>query len=98
MAQRKENILFAHSGGPTALINAIASTVYSECNNQTLYIAKNGVDGIINRHIIEASSISDTSWQSIANSPASSFGSSRLHLPPISDTTFYQSLFVPCRF
>ena len=52
------NLLVAHSGGPTPVINAslagvISSAPQSEDDTEELYGAINGVEGILNENLID---------------------------------------------
>lgn len=83
MNAAKPNILFAHSGGVTAVINTVASALakISRENQHELYISPMGIIGLKQDPLIAASSLTASEWENIHNSPSSSFGSSRAMLP-----------------
>lgn len=83
MENKRKNILFIHSGGVTSVVNTVASVIYdcAKRDDRQMYIAKFGVDGIANLDFLLASSITDTEWSKISQTPGSSFGSSRKRFP-----------------
>ena len=73
--------LLAHSGGPTAVINASLLGVVEEARKHAgiaaVYGARYGIDGILAQDLIDLSAQSDAALLDVANTPSSALGSSR---------------------
>jgi len=73
--------LLAHSGGPTAVINASLLGVVEEARQQpdfrAVYGARFGIDGILNGDFVDLLAQSEATLLGVANSPSSALGSSR---------------------
>ena len=83
MPSTESNILFTHSGGVTSVVNTVASTLADLSKNASrkLYISRFGILGILDGDFIDAHAIPQSEWELIAQTPGSSFGSSRTSLP-----------------
>ena len=81
------NCIIAQSGGPTAVINS--SVVGLLKGNEDLgifekvYGGLNGIEGILNRNIIDLSSISSEEIQNFRFTPSSGLGSCRYKLKDV---------------
>lgn len=82
-----KNILYAQSGGPTAVINASACGVIETARkmmpDSTVFAAKNGIIGVLNEELIDTSLESATAIAALRHTPASAFGSCRYKLKKI---------------
>ena len=75
--------IIAQSGGPTAVINSSLLGVIDaakKMNMAHIYGALNGIDGIINQHIIDLNNEDEKELQYLKNTPSAALGSVRLHL------------------
>ena len=81
---KKNNAIYAQSGGPTAVINATASGIVSVLKKNkfvnNLFISINGILGIINEKFINISKIKNKHVFLIQNTPGCAFGSCRYNL------------------
>ena len=79
-----KNILYAQSGGPTAVINSSACGVIetARASDQfgTVFAAKNGIIGALNEELIDTSLESAQDIAGLRHTPASAFGSCRYKL------------------
>lgn len=78
------NCIIAQSGGPTAVINASAVGIY-EKNLETKYFDKvyfgiNGIEGILNKNIIDSDSLNKDNVLNLKQTPSSGLGSCRYKL------------------
>lgn len=78
------NCIIAQSGGPTAVINASAIGIY-EKNLETKYFDKvyfgiNGIEGILNKNIIDSDSLNRENILNLKQTPSSGLGSCRYKL------------------
>ncbi|HLD84414.1 MAG TPA: 6-phosphofructokinase, partial [Coxiellaceae bacterium] len=84
-----KNILYAQSGGPTAVINASACGVIEAarmlCPKSTIFAAKNGILGVLNDELIDTSAESSENIALLRHTPASAFGSCRHKLKKIEE-------------
>src|SRR3990167_3615014 len=81
----KKNVIYAQSGGPTAVINSSACGVIQAARKNsdrmgTVFAAKNGITGVLNEELFDTSHESDAAIESLMHSPASEFGSCRYKL------------------
>lgn len=80
------NMLIAHGGGPTPVINSsllgavIEAKKYTSIKN--IYGARFGVEGILKDKLIDFGSISNTTLAKLSVTPASALGSCRRKLEP----------------
>lgn len=94
---QKGNLLFAQSGGPTAVINASAAGVISEAQKIKAYgkilCAHFGMDGILKEDFYDVTALTKKQLKLLAETPASAFGSCRFKLPDVkTDPTVYEKL------
>lgn len=85
------NCIIAQSGGPTSVINS--SVVGLVKGNEELklydkvYGGLNGIEGILNKNIIDLSSLSNEELNIFANTPSSGLGSCRYKLKPLEESS-----------
>lgn len=93
---KKGNLLFAQSGGPTAVINASAAGVISQAKKsgfENVLCAHFGMDGILKEDFFVVTDITNKQLELLAKTPASAFGSCRFKLPQESkDPTIYEKI------
>lgn len=79
-----KNILYAQSGGPTAVINSSACGVIETARqlmpNSTIFAAKNGIIGVLQEDLINTNLESADDIAALRHTPASAFGSCRFKL------------------
>lgn len=79
-----KNILYAQSGGPTAVINSSACGVIETARASgqfgTVFAAKNGIIGALKEELIDTSLESAEAIAGLRHTPASAFGSCRYKL------------------
>lgn len=79
-----KNVLIAHGGGPTAVINASLYGALIELKNQNfkgkIYAPRFGSEGLVNEDFIELQDLSEKELEVLKNTPGSSIGSSRFPL------------------
>lgn len=75
----RKNILFAQSGGPTAVINASCFGIIDEGRKLggRIFAGKHGVEGILKDNLIEVTNVSDERLEMLRYSPSAAFGSCR---------------------
>ncbi len=80
----KKNLLIAHGGGPTAVINASLYGVIKEAMKTNcvgcIYGAVHGIEGVLNEHFINLSKQSKTQISLLPYTPSSALGSCRRKL------------------
>ncbi len=86
----KGNLLYAQSGGPTAVINTTAAAVIDTArrNRKTIgkvYAAVNGIIGALREELVDTASISPPDLKRLAATPGSAFGSCRFKLKSFED-------------
>ena len=91
-----KNVLYAQSGGVTAVINATACGVIQTAKNypnhiNKVYAAKNGILGALQEELIDTYSESPEAIQSLLHTPGGAFGSCRYKLK--NDGNEYTRLF-----
>ena len=92
-----KNILYAQSGGPTAVINGSACGVIEAarklCPDAKVFAGKNGIIGVLNDELIDTSAESAEEIALLRHTPASAFGSCRYKLKKMEeDDTEYRKL------
>ena len=92
-----KNILYAQSGGPTAVINASAcgliETARKLMPDAKILAGKNGIMGVLNDELIDTSFESDAEIALLKHTPASAFGSCRYQLKKMEqDDSEYRQL------
>ncbi|MDP3562556.1 MAG: 6-phosphofructokinase [Legionellaceae bacterium] len=80
-----KNVMYAQSGGVTAVINASACAVIQTARQHpeqmgTVYAAKNGIIGALNEELIDTSLESDAAIAKLMHTPSGAFGSCRYKL------------------
>ena len=86
-----KNLLIAQSGGPTSAINASLSGIIQEAMRHSeigeIYGAVNGIEGVLDRKIIELKSQFPTQkeFELLECTPAMALGSCRFRLPALDD-------------
>lgn len=93
------NIVIAQSGGPTCAINASLAGIYSAAvasgQIQTVYGARNGVEGILHDNLIDLSTLltDDAQLALLKRTPSTVLGSCRCKLPlPEEDERPYHTI------
>ena len=81
---KNRNVLYAQSGGVTAVINATAAGVIEAGRNSKkigkIFAAKNGILGALNEELIDTSFESDREIAKLKHTPGGAFGSCRYKL------------------
>jgi 6-phosphofructokinase len=88
-------LLYAQSGGVTAVINATASAVISEARARKVKVlaARNGILGALREELIDTSKESVASIRALAHTPGGAFGSCRFKLKSLEqDRAKYERL------
>jgi len=88
-------LLYAQSGGVTAVINASASAVISEARARKVKVlaARNGILGALREELIDTSKESTATIRSLAHTPGGAFGSCRVKLKSLEqDRAKYERL------
>ncbi|HEX6613763.1 MAG TPA: 6-phosphofructokinase [Rhodanobacteraceae bacterium] len=78
-------LLYAQSGGVTAVINATAAAVIETCRKHkiTAYAARNGILGALREDLIDTSKESPATIKALRHTPGGAFGSCRYKLKSI---------------
>jgi 6-phosphofructokinase 1 len=79
------NLLYAQSGGPTAVINATAAAVIEAARGARkrigrIYAARNGIIGALREELFDTGSLSPAELRAFGASPGAGFGSCRFKL------------------
>ncbi len=88
-------LLYAQSGGVTAVINATASAVIQAARARKIKVlaAKNGILGALREELIDTSRLSLAQVRALAHTPGGAFGSCRVKLKSLeADAARYQRL------
>ncbi|NYZ63385.1 6-phosphofructokinase [Luteimonas deserti] len=88
-------LLYAQSGGVTAVINATASAVLQEARSRRVKVlaARNGVLGALREDLVDASKLPLATVRALAHTPGGTFGSCRYKLKSIeADRAKYERL------
>lgn len=85
-----KNVLYAQSGGVTAVINASASGLIAKAREYSehigvIYAAHNGILGVLNEELIDTSNITAATLAALAHTPGGAFGSCRYKLGSLDD-------------
>ncbi|CAN5642666.1 6-phosphofructokinase [soil metagenome] len=89
------NLLYAQSGGVTAVINATASAVITEARARKVKVlaARNGILGALREELIDTSKESAATIRALAHTPGGAFGSCRYKLKSLeADRAKYERL------
>ena len=92
---RQGTLLYAQSGGVTAVINATASAVIQEARARGIKVlaARNGILGALREDLIDTSRDSIAAIRALAHTPGGAFGSCRYKLKSLDqDRTRYERL------
>ena len=85
-----KNCIVAQSGGPTSVINASAIGVLEENNSShyydNVYAGINGIQGILNNHIVNLSTLPYDEVKGLKYTPSSGLGSCRYKLKPYDES------------
>ncbi|HUH31592.1 MAG TPA: diphosphate--fructose-6-phosphate 1-phosphotransferase, partial [Rhodanobacter sp.] len=81
------NLLYAQSGGVTAVINATAAGVIetARANGVKAYAARNGILGALRENLIDTSKETAAAITALAHTPGGAFGSCRYKLKSLED-------------
>jgi 6-phosphofructokinase len=88
-------LLYAQSGGVTAVINATASAVIAEARSRRVRVlaARNGILGALREDLIDTSAESPAAIRALADTPGGAFGSCRVKLKSLeADRDRYERL------
>ncbi|MBP6299725.1 MAG: 6-phosphofructokinase [Arenimonas sp.] len=91
----KGRLLYAQSGGVTAVINASASAVLARARAKKIPVlaGKNGILGILREQLFDTESLSASEIKALAHTPGGAFGSCRYKLKSLEqDFAQYQRL------
>ena len=91
----KGNLLYAQSGGVTAVINATACAVIETCRRHriTAYAARNGILGALREELIDLAKEDRTAIAALRHTPGGAFGSCRFKLKSLdADRPRYERL------
>jgi ATP-dependent phosphofructokinase / diphosphate-dependent phosphofructokinase len=80
-------LLYAQSGGVTAVINATAAAVIETCRRHkiTAYAARNGILGALREDLIDTTRESPAAIRALRHTPGGAFGSCRVKLKSLED-------------
>ena len=88
-------LLYAQSGGVTAVINATASAVLQAARARKVRVlaARNGILGALREELIDTTTLSTAKVKALAHTPGGAFGSCRLKLKSVeADRARYERL------
>jgi 6-phosphofructokinase 1 len=91
----KGSLLYAQSGGVTAVINASAGAVIQAATRRRVRVlaARNGILGALREELVDASRLSPAQVRALANTPGGAFGSCRVKLKSLeADRPKYERL------
>lgn len=93
-----KNLLYAQSGGVTAVINATAAAVIETARASgrigRVLAARHGLVGVLDEALLDTSALSADDLARLARTPGGAFGSCRFDLPDLDvDATHYDRLF-----
>ena len=95
MPQPAPTLLYAQSGGVTAVINATASAVIGEARARKVraLAARNGILGALREELVDTSKESAAAIRALAHTPGGAFGSCRVKLKSLeADRARYERL------
>lgn len=80
-------LLYAQSGGVTAVINATAGAVVERAREAgiTVYAARDGIVGALAENLVDTGAESDAAIAALAHTPGGAFGSCRYRLKSLED-------------
>lgn len=91
----KGRLLYAQSGGVTAVINASASAVLAQARARRVPVlaGKNGILGVLREQLLDTSPMTASEIKALAHTPGGAFGSCRYKLKSLAqDAAKYQRL------
>lgn len=91
----KGRLLYAQSGGVTAVINASASAVLAQARARRVPVlaGKNGILGVLREQLLDTASMTASEIKALAHTPGGAFGSCRYKLKSLEqDAAKYQRL------
>ena len=91
----KGTLLYAQSGGVTAVINASASAVIETARERgvTVFAARNGILGALREELLDTSALTTDQVRALAHTPGGAFGSCRVKLKSLeADRAKYERL------
>src|SRR3546814_6497406 len=91
----KGTLLYAQSGGVTAVINATASAVIAEARARKVRVlaARNGILGALREELVDTTKESAATVRALAHTPGGPFGSCRFKLKSLdADRARYERL------
>ncbi len=83
----KGNLLYAQSGGVTAVINATASAVIAAARKRKInaLVAKNGILGALREELFDTAKLSSDDIKALGHTPGGAFGTCRYKLKSIDE-------------
>lgn len=96
---KKANLLYAQSGGVTAVINATAAAVIEAARGRqdavgTVLAARHGILGVLGEDLVDTGVLGGAELRALAHMPGGAFGSCRFDLdPPAANPAQYDRLF-----
>ncbi|HZW51119.1 MAG TPA: 6-phosphofructokinase [Rudaea sp.] len=96
----KGNLLYAQSGGVTAVINATACAVIQACRRRRVgvFAARNGIIGALREELFDLSNLDAATVAALRHTPGGAFGSCRFKLKsPDADRAHYERLIAVLR-
>lgn len=96
--EKKINIIYGQSGGPTSVINSSAYGLIKEAKKHQdkidkIYAMHFGIEGLLNEDIIDLTSLQDDELKKLLTTPGAAFGSNRYKLnDEISDKEKYDKI------
>ncbi|HZP67103.1 MAG TPA: 6-phosphofructokinase [Rudaea sp.] len=94
------NLLYAQSGGVTAVINATACAVIEACRGRRIkaFAARNGIIGALREELIDLAKESRSAIAALRHTPGGAFGSCRFKLKSLdADRAHYERLIAVLR-
>ena len=92
---REGTLLYAQSGGVTAVINATASAVIQAARKRKVRVlaGRNGILGVLREELVDTSSLDAATVKGLAHTPGGAFGSCRFKLKSLgADRARYERL------
>src|ERR1043165_2657849 len=89
------NLLYAQSGGVTAVINATACAVIEACRKQRIkaYAGRNGIIGVLREELVDLAQEDRAMIAALRHTPGGAFGSCRFKLKSLgADPPHYERL------
>jgi 6-phosphofructokinase len=83
----KGTLLYAQSGGVTAVINASASAVIQAARERGVRVlaGRNGILGVLGEDLLDTTALDDAQVRALAHTPGGAFGSCRVKLKSLED-------------